>query len=165
MEVTFTDDSGAQLSIQVIHYRAYLDWSDTNAVLTGIKSVSGNPGPVISKHNPDVPWLKLESAVRAAFESCLAFHTAPLPPQCPTTDNTTVDGGHVQWSLMGDPLVNAAAHFQASTGLIDVTGSFEMDAIFNEFLFGNQRGSESGNYDAIVAVDHGQIDVLQIVGN
>lgn len=164
MEVTYANsEGGPELAIRVVRYLAYLDWEGRQASLTGITNVNPNAGPVIAKHPPNVPWGQLKSSVQAAFSRCTSFHTAPLPPECPTESNSQVEGTDVQWWLVGDPLINASEKFDDSSGIIHVTGSFEMGATYSMFLLGQQRGSQSGNYDAELTVDGTKLDVLQII--
>ena len=162
MKVMYSDATGDNLIVQIVHYRAQLLWRNGQADLTGIRGVSASSGPRIRKHEPEVTWSQLEEALRFAFNDCVAATSAPLPPQCPIDPYSSATGNNARWRLTADPLLNAQESFDSASGLIHVTGSYAMSVAYSETLLGQQHDSSSGNYDAAICLDGTKVDVLQI---
>ena len=167
MTVAYTDYQGSEFSLQLVNYRAWVEWNNGNPSLTGITSFNSGDPPTIVKQKPLASWSSVASAVLNAFHRCTTYRTAPLPPQCPNDPSAPIDGSNATWQLDNDPLGNAGGCFDPSTGLIHVTGTFYMSVSYSEVLFGTQHADLQGNYRASVAIDDGKPVVLQIqdVGN
>jgi hypothetical protein len=166
MEVSYSDTLGDDsMAIQVVHYRAYLLWRNKAASLISIIGVSAASGPVIAKNEPTVAIGDVKKAVLAAFKSCAASKSAPLPTQCPTASSSDIAAGAAHWRLTADPLLNIHESFDTSSGLIHVTGSFAMEATYSDTLMGSAQNSNAGNYDAIVSIDGTQPEVLEITAS
>lgn len=168
MTVDYSDYNGSEFSLQLVNYRAWVDWNNGSPSLNGITNFNSGVPPTIVKHKPSVSWSSVTSAVLNAFHQCATYRTAPLPQQCPTDPNSSIYGGsNAKWQLDNDPLGNAGGCFDPSSGLIRVTGSFFMSVSYSETLLGTQHGDLQGNYKAFVAIDSGKPTVLQIedVGN
>ena len=162
MTVDYNDYQGSEFSLQLVNYRAWVDWNDGNPSLTGITNFSSGVPPTIVKHRPSLSWPSVTSAVLDAFRQCATYRTAPLPPQCPNDSNSPIYGSDAKWQLDNNPLGNAGECYDSSAGLIHVTGSFYMSVSYSETLFGRQHGDLQGNYKASVAIDDGKPVVLRI---
>jgi len=165
MKATYSSDSSDSIAVQIVHYRATVHWLNDTATLATIKSVSASSGPVITKHEPKIPWSQLQQAVLSAFVKCAGSESVPLPPQCPTNENSDITGSNARWHLTANPVLNAAESFDRSSGLIHVIGSYAMSASYHLFLFGVQHDPEAGNYDATIAIDGSKVVVLQIANS
>lgn len=165
MVVTYSDAGGDNLAMNIVHYRANVLWQGGHATLTKIEGVSTASGPVVVKQRPNVTWSQVQAAVALAFGNCAKQRSAPLPPQCPTEQDSSFSGSKPRWRLTSNPVLNAQESFDRASGLIHVTGSFAMSATYNVMLLGKQHDSEAGNYDAALSVDGAKIDVLQISAN
>ena len=167
MTVYYKDYQGAEFSLRLVNYHAWVDWNNGNPTLTGITNFNSGTPPNIVKHKPSVSWPSVTSAVLNAFRQCTTYRTAPLPPQCPNDSTSPIYGSNAKWQLDNDPLGNAAGCFDSPSGLIHVTGSFYMSASYSVALFGTQHSDLQGNYKASVVIDDGKPVVLQIedVGN
>ncbi len=167
MTVYYNDYQGTEFSLQLVNYRAWVEWNNGNPSLTSITSFNSGIPPTIVRHRPSLAWSSVTSAVLNAFGQCATYRTAPLPPQCPNDSNSPIYGSNAKWQLDNNPLGNAGECFDSSAGLIHVTGSFYMSVSYSETLFGIQHDDLQGNYKAFVAIDDGKPVVLQIedVGN
>jgi hypothetical protein len=167
MAVDYNDYQGSEFALQLVNYRAWVEWNNGNPTLLGITSFSSGVPPTIVKHRPSASWASVTSAVLDAFRQCATYRTAPLPPQCPNDSNSLINGSNAKWQLDNNPLGNAGECFDSSSGLIYVTGSFYMSVSYSVTLFGAQQGDMQGNYKASVAIDDGKPVVLQLedVGN
>jgi hypothetical protein len=166
MEVTYTDASSTDyIDVRVVHYLAQLTWQNSHASLVRIRAVSAASGPRITKSRPAVTWSQVAGAVRVAFNHCVAVRYAPLPPHCPTAPYSGVPNGQARWHLTSNPLLNAQQSFDPASGLIHVIGSYAMDVSYSLPLIGIQRGSQSGNYNAMISLDQGRLNVLQITAS
>lgn len=163
MDVSYNDAQGSEFSLQLVHYRAWVAWNGGSPSVTSITNFDNGTPPVINKHLPAVPWASLTGAVVDAFRQCASYREAPLPQQCPNDPSTGIYGDNASWQLNNNPVGNAHECFDATWGLIHITGSFYMTASYHVFLLGTQHGVEQGNYKAIVAVDGNKVNVLQIV--
>jgi hypothetical protein len=161
MKVAFKDDNGHNLDIDIVHFRANVRWQNGQAQLVTLTGVSSTSGPRVVKHPPAVTWNQIETAVRDAFNACVRERTMPLSPPCPTGQSFYETGGDARWHLTGDPLLNSHQSFDPASGIINVTGSYAMSVTYPT-LFGKQRASQSGNYNAAVSLDGSRISVLQI---
>lgn len=158
MTVTYDSDAGSQWQMQIVGYEATVAWNDGHATLTSSSAAGLTGGPAIKKHNPNPSWSVISNAVKAGFRQCAAYKVAPLPSQCPAIG---IDGSSVRWQLMNDPLLVARESFDASTGLVHVTGSFVLSESYS-WLFFQRTYTWSGYYDASISVDGTSIRLLQI---
>lgn len=165
MLVKYSDYNGGNLAVDVVHYRAYVDWRNGQGALSRITDVSAASGPRVVKHRPNFTWNQIANAVLNAFDYCIRERSVPLSPQCPTEQNSYITSGNAaRWHLTADPLSNIQENFDSASGLIYVTGSYAMSVSYSTY-FGSQQASESGNYNAAVAVDGTRMDVLQIASS
>jgi hypothetical protein len=99
MSVSFSDSAGVEFDIHLIHYRAWVDWNSGSPNLISIIPFEGGTPPRINKQQPSLDWSSIQSAVLSEFKQCALSSAAPLPPQCPTTSDSDIDGSHAQWQL------------------------------------------------------------------
>lgn len=56
-----------------------------------------------------------------------------------------------RWTLDDDPVLNATDSFNASTGLVTVTGNFAMTDSYSAFLAGHQTDNLTGAFYRVVS--------------
>ena len=56
MTVAYTDYQGSEFSLQLVNYRAWVEWNNGNPSLTGITNFNSGDPPTIVKQKPSASW-------------------------------------------------------------------------------------------------------------
>ncbi|MGC4796921.1 hypothetical protein ACLQ3H_22780 [Micromonospora saelicesensis] len=161
MSVSYRDTSGQRLRVRVVHYWSRVEWIDNLPRVAELRAYDDTPRPNTDKQNWSVADSIVLPPVEAAFRKCMAVKFSPPPPECPTS-NTAPRAKKAQWKLNGNPLLNARANFDASSGLIHVKGNYSASVSHEVWLSGMTSQTESGAYDATVSIDNGKATVIRI---
>lgn len=137
-------------AVDPIHFWAKIKWQDGQVDVEKVSEFKGKPTIKISKQDPYIPWETLSAAVRVAFERCISATKAPMPAGCPT--GTISNQDEVKWTLDSDPLLTARSSFDSRYGLIHVKGSYAATARHRDMFNKPKSESQSGNFDAVLAV-------------
>jgi hypothetical protein len=161
LTASFATAQRRELRLVVVNYWARIEWQGGQPKLTQIREFDDSPRPATDKKDLRVPDSVTLPLVEKAFKLCVAAKSAPMPPECPTGKNS-ISAGKAEWHMNGSPVLNAAASFQASAGLIRVVGNYSVTAAYSIFLIGPTSTEQSGKYEAVLSVDAGQPRVLRI---
>ena len=162
--VPYQVPSPQSLKVQVVPYRAEVTWTSNKAAVTNLRRFDTIDKQQITKRDPGLPWEQVAPVLGAAFHGCVAATQSPMPPQCPSS-SAAQTSEHATWVLNGDPLLNAKQTFEASTGIIHVTGSYSATVTSHDQFLGMNYGStttQSGDYDASLILDGAELQLLQI---
>lgn len=156
--------SPQDFEVDVVPYRAEVTWTNNKAAVTDLRRFDTIDKQRITKRDPSLSWDQVAPVLRAVFQRCIAATQSPMPPQCPSS-TAIQESDHATWVFNGDPLLNTKQTFDASTGIIHVTGSYSAAVTTHDQILGMKDGfttTQSGDYDASLIVDGGQLQVLQI---
>jgi hypothetical protein len=150
--------------VQVVPYRAEVTWTDNKAAVTNLRRFDTIDKQRITKRDPGVSLEQVAPVVRAAFQRCAAATQSPMPAQCPSSTAAQASE-HATWVLNGDPLPNSKQTFEASSGIVHVTGSYSATVTTRDQFLGMKYGStttQSGDYDASLILNGAELHLLQI---
>jgi hypothetical protein len=147
--------------VQVVPYQAVVTWKDNKALVQNIQKTGLVGSGIIKKHHPGINQDQAADALRKAFDQCRSATTEPMPPACPQP-SLPGDDTSVTWTFQGDPVLNISQpSFDASTGLIHVTGSYAATGNTTDFGFSTNY-HQGGNYTATLFLDAGTLRCLEI---
>lgn len=103
-----------------------------------------------------------KALVRKAFTACAATASAS-PADCPQT-LVLVVANLSSWTLNGDPLADATVAFDPSTGVITVSGTFQMTANYTMMGYRYTGGSDTSAYHAYLVWNGQALQLITING-
>ncbi|MEV4250803.1 hypothetical protein AB0J63_46340 [Streptosporangium canum] len=157
--VRFRESSKNRYKVHIIPYRAVV-YKDAEGLRLGSLVQVNEVSDKVNKKKLSPEWGDLKAQVRSAFDKCTSSKRAPMPPGCPQSPDVPSTDDSI-WTLEADPLLNTDQSFDDNTGIIHVRGSYSIH-LEGVGFWGRVNKTQSGDYDAWVAVGDSGIEVLDI---
>lgn len=161
MAVEYKVSTVPMMWVEVVGYQAEVLWRERRPALEKIYAMNAASIGSIRKRDPTVSADQITSAVRNAFDNCIASTVSPMPPECPAR-SASPSARQVTWNLGGDPLLNTRQTFDPVSGLIHVIGSYAATARYQDINYARWSAPVSGSYDALIISDSNGLRVLQV---
>lgn len=157
---------GSEFEVIGVRFTTDVRWrgQETSAEDVG-PIVNGGPGALTPRRGFEPTRDAIRKAIRAKFTECMAENISPMDGRCPHVAGAPFSR-NARWILNSDPSGNLDIRQNHESGLVHVTASYSMTALFHDDEFHAKPPLPyllSGTYVAtLIGTRHGGATVLTI---